>query len=181
MFYRVGDRDSAALRKPEQRKPINAGGIDNGLHIADPRIKRKLADIPVRQTVAAGIVAKQRERFRELKQEITTNRQLPIVLQMTHPMPCSHERWSRPKLGIGQPNTVRRAAVPNFLLKVGVGQESGRQRSFAVKIDTIDLDRPRNVPQVLTAEFAARDFDLAFNEVQHVARNANAATGRDAF
>src|SRR6516162_2448162 len=72
-------------------------------------------------------------------------------------------------------------AVLNLLLEFGVGQDSGCQRSFVVKIDTVDLDRPCNVLQVLTAEFAARDIDLAFNEVQHMARNADAAAGGDAL
>ena len=50
-----------------------------------------------------------------------------------------------------------------------------------MKIDTENLDWPRNVLQILTAEFAARDNDLTFNEIEHLARNADAAAGGDTF
>src|SRR5262249_60693848 len=55
------------------------------------------------------------------------------------------------------------------------------QRSFCVKIDIVDLDWPRNIFQVLTAKLSAREIDLALNEVQHLARNADPTASGNAF
>jgi hypothetical protein len=51
---RVRDRDPAALRDPEERKPREPEPIHDGLEIADARVQGEVVDVPVRQTVPAS-------------------------------------------------------------------------------------------------------------------------------
>src|ERR1700730_1984617 len=171
MFCSISYRNCTALGESEQRKSIETSGVDNRFHVAEPRIERYFADVPIRETVAARIVTNKRKRFCEVEQPMAENRKLPIIFQMPHPVSRPHQRWTGPDVSIGKANAVRRGAIPNVLLEVGFGQDPGCQRSFAVNIDVVDFDRPRDVLEVLTAKFTTREFNLAFEEIEHVTRD----------
>ncbi len=57
MRDRVGDGHGRALRHAEQRKSLLANGFDHGFEVAHEGIERHVVDVPVRQAVAARVVA----------------------------------------------------------------------------------------------------------------------------
>jgi hypothetical protein len=53
----IGNRYGAALRRPDERKTSETGGIGDRLHVAHPGIEGQLLNIPIRQAVAARVVS----------------------------------------------------------------------------------------------------------------------------
>jgi hypothetical protein len=60
MTLGVGDGDGAALREPEQRKAIEAGGVHHGLEVAHPGLERQILRVAVGEAGAALVVAQER-------------------------------------------------------------------------------------------------------------------------
>ena len=59
----VADRERAAVGHPEQRDPLEPGGVDDRGEIRHPRVQREVADLPVREAAAAFVVADDRVPF----------------------------------------------------------------------------------------------------------------------
>jgi len=51
---------------PNSGKAIQAGVVDHRLEVGHPGIERQLLDIPIGKSIAAGVVAQQREISRQI-------------------------------------------------------------------------------------------------------------------
>src|SRR4051794_3541032 len=97
--------------------------------------------------------------------------------------PMRRPQQSRPTsyLGISQSNAICGFAIANLLFEIGCRQNTRRGRSFLVQIDGIDLDRSGNVLEVLPAQLAKGQFQLAIDLIKNLAGNAYAAARCNAF
>src|SRR3954454_11932494 len=59
---RVGHREVAALREPEQREAAEAGFVDDGFELGEPRLERVLEGVSIGEATAALVVAHDRSR-----------------------------------------------------------------------------------------------------------------------
>src|ERR1700694_3384022 len=100
---------------------------------------------------------------------------------MPEPMRRLQQRGSCTNRRIGQPNAVGSPAIPNVLFEIGGNQHARRRRAGLVEIDRIDFDRSGDVLQVLTAELAKLQLELAFDLVERLTGYANATALGDAF
>jgi hypothetical protein len=114
---RVCDRHRAALGHPHQREPVEPGGVDDRLQIADPRLQTEVGDLPVRQPVPALVVAHHRRDRSHRRQEVPPYRALPVILEMAEPA----RRYDQRRAGghavprVRDPHAIRRPAEPDFL------------------------------------------------------------------
>src|SRR5208282_2782795 len=177
----IGNRHGAALRKSEQRKTAEPGGVSDGFHVAHPRIEGNLVDVPIRQAVAARVVSDQSVILGKPKKEMPRNRQLPIIFEVTKPMRRPQDGRPGTDRRVGQPDAVGRLAITNLLLEVRGRKKSGTRRNRRIEIDRVNLHWLGDVLEILPAAFAIGQIDFALDLIQHLARNADATAFSDAF
>ena len=78
--------DRRALRNAQQGERLDAAGLDHRFEIIDQPVVADVADLPVRQSDAAGIVAQQLAVARELMQQVAPHGAGPVELQMVDPV-----------------------------------------------------------------------------------------------
>src|SRR3982074_834740 len=74
----VAHSQGAALRHGEERKPLQSGGIHDGLEILEPEVAGELGHGPVRQTAAALVVSNEGVVAPQLPQPWTPHGTLPV-------------------------------------------------------------------------------------------------------
>src|SRR6476620_2436847 len=109
------------------------------------------------------------------------NRQFPVVFKMAKPVRRLQHRRSAADGRVCQPDTVGRLAIAYFLLEVRRGEEPGARRCSGIEMDRENLHRLGDVLEVLSAELAIGYVKLALDLIEHLARNADAATIGDAL
>jgi hypothetical protein len=80
-----------------------------------------------------------------------------------------------------KPHTVGGFTVTNLLVEVAGGENPRCRRSCRVEFHGKDLNWFRNILEVLSAQFAKRQIQLALNLIHDLARNADAAAVGNAF
>ena len=106
----VRHRDRRALRDAEQRKALQAGGVDDRLQIADPGLDRQLADLRVREAAAALVVAQDRVALAKPIEPMAPDRAFPVQLEMGQPGRDPHQRRTAAVHRVGETGAVRRGA-----------------------------------------------------------------------
>src|SRR6202012_2944111 len=131
MPCRIRNRYGAALRDTEQRKAIEAGGIDDGFEIVDEVRKGDVDDLTVRKPVAACIVADQGAITGKVAIEAAPDRAVEIELQVREPVAGLHQRGPVADPGIGQLHAVFGLAEMDLLLVThagpGLARPGGRE------------------------------------------------------
>src|ERR1700745_2135145 len=90
----VSDRDCASLRMPEQRKLAQSGSIDNRLQIMDPGLEGDILDIPLRESIAAAIVAQNTVIPGDISYPVPPDRALPFEVEMIEAIRDFHQRMT---------------------------------------------------------------------------------------
>ena len=107
----------AALRHCEQRKALQAVRLDDAFEIADEGIERDVVHLPVRQPVAAGVIADQPMLGRKRMQKVAPDRTLPVVFEMVEPVGGLDQRRSLAGERVGDANAIGSGAEMNLLLR----------------------------------------------------------------
>ena len=110
----VGHRDRRALRDAQQRKPVQAGGVDDRLQITDPGLDRRLADLRVRKAAAALVVTHNSVALAEPIEPMAPDRAFPVQLEMGQPGRDPYQRRTAAVHRVGQAHPVRRGAKPDL-------------------------------------------------------------------
>src|SRR6266404_972461 len=76
---RIGDGDGAALGNPEQRESLEAGRVHYRFEIAHEGFEGDVGDVPVREAVAARVVADEPVRGGDFVEQVAPDRTFPIV------------------------------------------------------------------------------------------------------
>ena len=111
----VDERDGSALRHPEQREPVNARGVDDGLEVGDPGLHRELAELVVGEPAPSLVVADERVAVTQLGQPVTPYRALPVEVEMRQPRRRPHDRRPAAMDRVCQPHAVASGAEANLL------------------------------------------------------------------
>jgi hypothetical protein len=135
--------------------------------------------VPIRQAVAAGVVSDQHMMFGESEQKRPSNRQLPVIFEMTEPMRRPQHRRSVADRRVRQADTIWRLAIANILLEIRRGEHLGARGCCGIEMNRINLHRLGDVLEILPAEFPIGQIKLALDLIEHLARNADAAAVRD--
>ena len=115
MSHGVGDRHRAALRHAEQREALEPARIDDALQVGDHRLEGKVGHVPVRQAVAALVVANKRVPLRQAVDPVLPDRALPVELEVRHPVGRPNDRRARARQRVGDPHAVGRRAEADLL------------------------------------------------------------------
>src|SRR5262245_3059795 len=102
----VGDRDRTPLRDAKQWKSLEANGLDHTFEILHERFEREFPHIPVRQSIAAGIVADETVLPCERSQQMAPDGALPVILKMVEPVRRLEQRQPFADCGVGDPGSV---------------------------------------------------------------------------
>ena len=86
MSNRVGDGDSTPLRETKKGDPAEPGSINDSFQITYPSVQRYLTGIPIRQTIAAGVIPDQGIVLSKSKKHVTIERKFPVELKMVQPI-----------------------------------------------------------------------------------------------
>src|SRR5262249_60379076 len=98
----VSDRDLGALREPEQRKPLDASGLDHRLEVGHPCVEREVLDLPVGEPCPALVVSDDLVGLAEPRQPGMPERAPPVELEVREPVRRLDERWALPSRGVGE-------------------------------------------------------------------------------
>src|SRR5262249_50937858 len=115
--HRIGNRDGTALRHPEQRKLGHVDRINDGLEIAHESIEGNVVHLPVREPVAAGVVADQSMLGGNLAQQVAPDWALPIVFEVIEPVRGLYHHRTVANLRVGDTDAVTGGADLNFLAR----------------------------------------------------------------
>src|SRR5262249_4772930 len=114
---REGDCDLSALREAEQRKPVDISSIDDRLEVGDPRLERKVLDLPVGEPCPALVVADDLVCLTELFQPGAPERALPVELEVREPVRRLDERRALPVHSISEAHPVVCSTEPDLLVQ----------------------------------------------------------------
>ncbi len=117
MASRVGDRDGAPLRDPEQREPYQFQGVHHGFEVPDPRVERELFDRPVGESAAPLVVAHQRVVAGELPDPVPPDRAVAVKLEMAEPVGGLDQGWPAPGGRVGDAHAVAGGAEADLLIE----------------------------------------------------------------
>ena len=78
----VGNRNGAALRHANQRKPIQSDRVNHCFEVLDKCLKRNVIDIPVGKAISPLVKAYQSSVSREFLQKVPPNRAFPLAIQV---------------------------------------------------------------------------------------------------
>ena len=112
----ICDRDRGSLRGAEQRKAIEAGGIDDGLEVGHPGVDGQIAELAIRETAPALVVAEARVAGSERIEPVPPHRALPVEVQVRQPGRHPHDRRPAAVQGVGQPHAIHSGAESDLLL-----------------------------------------------------------------
>src|SRR6184192_2512246 len=115
MTRRVGNRDSAALRNPKQRKSLYSGRLNNAFEVAYEAVERNVIELPIRQAVAARVVPDQPVVGGEDMQQVTPDRALPVIFEMIEPIGGFDQRRALSCERIGNADSIGCGAEVNLL------------------------------------------------------------------
>src|SRR4029450_9822991 len=170
------DRYGASLRHSEEWKSIKSCRVDDRFKVTHPRIERYVFNVPIREPIAACIVAKQREVPRKGHVEMAHEWAFPIVFDMIHPVCCFHQRWSAAHGRISEPYTIGCTAVVDLQLHTVWVNET-----FTIEIDRVSLDGFWNVLQFLRPERSINERQLALDLFVGLGGNTNTAGFGETF
>src|SRR5262249_9714316 len=83
-----------------------AGSLDNRFEITDESLKRDIVNIPVRETIAPGVISNEPASARQSAKHVPPDRTVPIVFQMIKPVRCLDQRRAFANRGICKPAAV---------------------------------------------------------------------------
>src|SRR4029078_12404110 len=107
--------DGSPLRDSEQRKPSNTRRLHNRFQIDDRRVQGNFRNVPIRQTVAARVIAYEGSLVSQPVKKVTPNRRVPIVIEMVQKIPRLNDGRSASNCCPSQTNAVDRSAKMYFL------------------------------------------------------------------
>src|SRR5215467_5126728 len=182
MANRIADGDAAALRDPEQGEAFDRGGVRDRFQVTDEGLVGEVLDLPVRQPVAASVVADERVVSGQLAVEMTPDRALEVELQMGHPVARLHQGRPLPDLRVCELHTVGRRAEADLLREL----ERIRTRyavlaARSLSHDGEDLHGPRDVLEAAGSERLELCLELAPDLIEDRAGHADSAGLRDAL
>src|SRR5216684_2825785 len=143
---RIGDGDGATLRDPQQRKPLQAIGVNDALEITHERLEGNILHVPVGETISPLVVADQPVSRGDRLKHVAPDRTLPVIFQMVEPVRGLHQRWPLADRGVGDSHPVGRGTELNLLpqspgSRPGAVRRSLRQGLFAF-FDLADEAKP---------------------------------------
>src|SRR6516164_5889031 len=121
MSSRIGDCDGTALGHSQQRKPLQALCVNDGLEVIDPGLKGISRWRPVRKTTAALIISDVGVIPRQLPKPCGPHRTFRVILDVTQPMRRPHQWRSMTEPCHRNPGTVPRFAEANLLMQANHG------------------------------------------------------------
>lgn len=125
MFDGVGHGRRAALGDAEKDEPIHSGGVHDGLEVGHEGLERELAHAPVREPVAALVVADEPMVAAELGEPMAPDRALPVAFEMVQPVGRLDDRWTFSDGRPGDSNAVAGGTEADFLFHGAPGCREG--------------------------------------------------------
>src|SRR4051812_30408891 len=117
MLGRICNSDGSTLGDSQHWKPVELDGVDKLFEIAYPRREGEVADVPVRESIAALVITHEGVVLGEFSDPVRPDRTMPFEVEMVEPVRCLDQWRAIASERIGDLSSVIGVKEPYLLIR----------------------------------------------------------------